>query len=96
MPSSMHMGERCGAFCTGVAGGLRGLLKDAVRLPANQKPLALMLRESSLLSVIDSFEASSTHLDALWAWCTRLPKQAISVQLYLSHLKFLLMAAGEH
>ena len=36
------------------------------------------------------------HLDAFWAWCSRLPKQAINVQLYLSHLKFVIMAAGEH
>lgn len=35
------------------------------------------------------------HLEAFWAWCIRLPKQAIAVQLYLSHLKFLVMAAGE-
>ncbi len=74
---------------------MRGILKDAVRLPSDHKPLALVLRETSLLSLIDAFQASSTHLDAVRSWCTRLPKQAISFQLYLPHLKFLLMAAGE-
>ena len=75
---------------------MRGILKDAVKLPADCKPLAMGLRETSILSLTEAFRSPSMHLDGFWTWCTGQPKQAIKPQLYLSHLKFLLMASGEH
>ena len=75
---------------------MKGILKDAVKLPADRKPLAMGLRETTVLSLVEAFRSPSILLDNLWTWCKGLPKQAVTPQLFLSPLKFLLIASGEH